>query len=36
MALAAGFTRVERVSTFHLKSTDGRFDTLHGTIRALV
>jgi tRNA (mo5U34)-methyltransferase len=36
MALAAGFRRVERVSTFHLKSTDGKFDTPHGTIRAFV
>lgn len=34
MALAAGFTRVERVSTFRLKSTDGKFNTPHGTIRA--
>jgi hypothetical protein len=36
MVLAAGFARVERVSTFHLKSTDGRFDTPHGTVRAFV
>lgn len=36
MALAAGFARVEPVSTFHLKSVDGRFDTPHGTIRAHV
>jgi len=36
MALAAGFKRVERVSTFSLKSRDGRFDTPHGTIRAFV
>jgi len=36
MALAAGFTRVEPVSTFSLRSTDGQFDTPHGTIRAFV
>jgi tRNA (mo5U34)-methyltransferase len=36
MALAAGFSGVERVSTFHLVSTDGQFDTPHGTIRAFV
>jgi tRNA (mo5U34)-methyltransferase len=36
MALAAGFTRVERVSTFDLRSVDGKFDTPHGTIRAFV
>jgi 2-polyprenyl-3-methyl-5-hydroxy-6-metoxy-1,4-benzoquinol methylase len=36
MALAAGFTRVERVSTFSLRSVDGKFDTPHGTIRAFV
>jgi tRNA (mo5U34)-methyltransferase len=36
MALAAGFSRVERVSTFRLKSTDGTFNTPHGTIRAFV
>ena len=36
MALAAGFTRVEKVSTFDLKSVDGTFDTPHGTIRAYV
>jgi tRNA (mo5U34)-methyltransferase len=36
MVLAAGFARVERVSTFHLKSSDGRFDTPHGTVRAFV
>ena len=36
MALAAGFSQVERVSTFSLKSVDGKFDTPHGTIRALV
>jgi tRNA (mo5U34)-methyltransferase len=34
MALAAGFRRVERVSTFRLKSSDGKFNTPHGTIRA--
>jgi tRNA (mo5U34)-methyltransferase len=34
MALAAGFRRVERVSTFPLKSVDGKFDTPHGVIRA--
>jgi tRNA (mo5U34)-methyltransferase len=36
MALAAGFARVERVSTFALRSVDGKFDTPHGTIRAFV
>jgi tRNA (mo5U34)-methyltransferase len=36
MALAAGFARVERVSTFALRSADGKFDTPHGTIRAFV
>jgi SAM-dependent methyltransferase len=36
MALAAGFTRVEKVSTFDLKSVDGTFNTPHGTIRAFV
>jgi hypothetical protein len=36
MVLAAGFSGVERVSTFHLISTDGQFDTPHGTVRALV
>jgi tRNA (mo5U34)-methyltransferase len=36
MALASGFSRVERVSTFRLKSTDGTFDTPHGTVRAFV
>jgi len=36
MALASGFDRVERVSTFRLKSVDGQFDTPHGTIRAFV
>ena len=34
MALAAGFSRVERVSTFRLPSNDGCFNTPHGTIRA--
>lgn len=33
-ALAAGFKRVERVSTFRLASLDGQFDIPHGTIRA--
>jgi tRNA (mo5U34)-methyltransferase len=36
MLLAAGFARVERVSTFSLKSVDGKFDTPHGTLRAFV
>jgi 2-polyprenyl-3-methyl-5-hydroxy-6-metoxy-1,4-benzoquinol methylase len=36
MILAAGFARFERVSTFSLKSVDGRFDTPHGTVRAFV
>ena len=36
MALAAGFKRVERVSTFALRSVDGKFATPHGTIRAFV
>jgi tRNA (mo5U34)-methyltransferase len=36
MALAAGFARVEKVSTFDLCSVDGKFDTPHGTIRAFV
>lgn len=36
MAIAAGFARVERVSSFRLRSRDGRFDTPHGTIRAIV
>jgi tRNA (mo5U34)-methyltransferase len=36
MLLAAGFARVERVSTFHLKSADGTFETPHGTVRAFV
>ena len=35
-ALAAGFQRVERVSTFRLKSLDGQFDSPHGTIKAFV
>ncbi len=35
MALAAGFPRVERVSSFRLPSKDGLFNTPHGTIRAL-
>ena len=34
--VAAGFSRVERVSTFPLQSADGRFDTPHGTLRAFV
>ncbi|MHB8053667.1 MAG: methyltransferase domain-containing protein [Candidatus Aminicenantales bacterium] len=34
MALAAGFSRVERVSEFELKSVDGKFRTPHGVIRA--
>ena len=36
MVRAAGFARSERVSTFHLKSVDGVFDTPHGTVRAFV
>ncbi|MEO7272126.1 MAG: hypothetical protein ABIX28_02395 [Vicinamibacterales bacterium] len=36
MVRAAGFPRHERVSTFHLKSLDGLFDTPHGTVRAFV
>ncbi len=36
MALAAGFKRVERVSTFDLRRVDGSFATPHGTIRAFV
>jgi tRNA (mo5U34)-methyltransferase len=36
MALAAGFAHVEYVSTFSLRSTDGKFNTPHGTVRALV
>lgn len=35
-ALAAGFKRIERVSTFMLSSLDGQFSTPHGTIRAFV
>lgn len=35
-ALAAGFKRIERVSTFPLKSLDGQFDVPHGTIKAYV
>lgn len=35
-ARAAGFSQVERVSTFALKSLDGQFDTPHGTIKAYV
>jgi tRNA (mo5U34)-methyltransferase len=35
-ALAAGFARVERVSTFVLASRGGRFQTPHGVIRAFV
>ena len=33
--LAAGYRRVERVSTFVLASLDGRFRTPHGVVRAL-
>jgi tRNA (mo5U34)-methyltransferase len=36
MARAAGFARVERVSTFMLTTVDGKFNTPHGTIRAFV
>ena len=36
MVLAAGFARIENVSTFRLKSTDGLFDTPHTTLRAFV
>ncbi len=36
MALAAGFAHAEWVSTFALRSADGRFDTPHGTLRAFV
>jgi tRNA (mo5U34)-methyltransferase len=36
MMLAAGFVRVERVSTFDLRSADGKFNTPHGTVRAFV
>lgn len=35
-ALAAGFNRVERTSTFRLKSRDGQFDIPHGTVKAFV
>jgi tRNA (mo5U34)-methyltransferase len=35
-ALAAGFSRVERVSTFYLNSLDGTLSSLHGTIKAYV
>jgi tRNA (mo5U34)-methyltransferase len=35
-ALAAGFARAERVSTFMLSSLDGEFHSPHGTIRAYV
>lgn len=34
--LAAGFARVERISTFRLHSVDGKFDTPHGAVRGLV
>jgi tRNA (mo5U34)-methyltransferase len=34
--LAAGFARVERVSTFRLRSLDGKFDTPHGAVRGFV
>jgi tRNA (mo5U34)-methyltransferase len=36
MALAAGFVTIERVSTFRLRSIDGRYETPHGTIRARI
>jgi tRNA (mo5U34)-methyltransferase len=36
MVRAAGFPRHERVSTFHLKSLDGLFNTPHGTVRAFI
>jgi tRNA (mo5U34)-methyltransferase len=36
MVVAAGFARVERVSTFNLKSVDGKYATPHGTVRAFV
>ena len=36
MALAAGFARVERVSTFALQQRGRQFDTPHGTLRAFV
>lgn len=35
-ALAAGFSHVERVSTFRLASLDKQFDIPHGTIKAFV
>lgn len=35
-ALAAGFKRVERVSTFMLSSLDGQFRSPHGTIKAFI
>lgn len=35
-AIAAGFKRVERVSTFTLNSLDGVFSSPHGTIKAFV
>lgn len=36
MVAAAGFPRVERVSTFTLQSVDGQYVTPHGTVRAFV
>jgi len=36
MLRAAGFTRVERVSEFELKSVDGLYNTPHATLRAFV
>ncbi|HDP94446.1 MAG TPA: hypothetical protein ENN40_03690 [Candidatus Aminicenantes bacterium] len=36
MALAAGFSHVEEVSTFNLASVDKEFNSLHGTIKAHV
>jgi tRNA (mo5U34)-methyltransferase len=36
MLLAAGFARVERVSTFVLSTVDGTFNTPHATVRAFV
>ena len=36
MTRAAGFSRVEHVSSFRLRSTNGAFDTAHATIRAFV
>jgi hypothetical protein len=35
-ALAAGFKRVERVSTFRLVSRDDKFSTPHGTIKTYI